>query len=45
MQGVVGGMPILAIAKNNVGNVPSGYFGSAIWFGDLNIEAEQLYIK
>ena len=45
MQGVVGGMPTLAIAKDNIGNVPTGFYGSAIWFGDLNIEAEQLYFK
>ncbi|UCH24405.1 MAG: hypothetical protein JSV66_10645 [Trueperaceae bacterium] len=45
MQGVVGGMPQLAIAKSNLGNVPTGYFGSAIWFGDLLIESEQLYFK
>lgn len=45
MQGVVGGMPSLAIAKSNLGNVPTGYYGSAIWFGDLLIEAEQLYFK
>lgn len=45
MQGVTGGMPQLAIAKNNLANVPTGYYGSAIWFGDLLIEAEQLYFK
>ncbi|MEM7132396.1 MAG: ABC transporter substrate-binding protein [Chloroflexota bacterium] len=45
MQGVVGGMPSLVIAKDNLANVPKGYFGSAIWFGDLHIEAEQLYFK
>ncbi|MEM7535773.1 MAG: ABC transporter substrate-binding protein [Chloroflexota bacterium] len=45
MQGVVGGMPNLVVAKENLVNVPQGYFGSAIWFGDLNIEAEQLYFK
>lgn len=45
MQGVVGGLPTLVIAKDNLTNVPKGFFGSAIWFGDLNIEAEQLYFK
>ena len=45
MQGVTGGMPQLAIAKNNLANVPTGYYGSAIWYGDLLIEAEQLYFK
>ncbi len=45
MQGVVGGMPSLVVAKENLMNVPKGYFGSAIWFGDLNIEADQLYFQ
>lgn len=45
MQGVVGGMPTLVIAKENLVNVPKGFFGSAIWFGDLHIQAEQLYFK
>ena len=45
MQGVVGGMPSLVIAKDNLTNVPKGFFGSAIWFGDLNIESDQLYFK
>ena len=45
MQGIVGGQPHLVIAKSNLVNVPKGYFGSAAWWGDLNIEAEQLYFK
>ncbi|MEM7032429.1 MAG: ABC transporter substrate-binding protein [Chloroflexota bacterium] len=45
MQGVVGGLPQLVIAKENLQNVPKGYFGSAIWFGDLHIESAQLYFK
>ena len=45
MQGVVGGQPDLVIAKANLGNVPKGYYGSAAWWGDLNLEAEQLYFK
>ncbi len=44
-QGVVGGLPHLIIAKTNLGNVPQGFFGSAAWYGDLHIEAEQLYFK
>ena len=44
-QGVVGGIPHLVIANNSLGNVPTGFFGSAIWFGDLLIESEQLYFK
>jgi len=45
MQGVVGGQPHLVVAKANLGNVPTGFYGSAAWWGDLNIEAEQLYFK
>ena len=45
MQGVVGGQPQLVIAKANLGNVPTGFHGSAAWWGDLNIEAEQIYFK
>jgi peptide/nickel transport system substrate-binding protein len=45
MQGIVGGQPLLVVAKSNLVNVPKGYFGSAAWWGDLNIEAEQLYFK
>ncbi len=44
-QGVVGGMPHLVIAKTNLGNVPTGFFGGAGGFGGLHIEAEQLYFK
>ena len=45
IQGVVGGQPHLVIAKANLGNLPTGFHGSAAWWGDLNIEAEQLYFK
>ena len=43
IAGVVGGQPALVIAKKNLKNVPKSFFGTAAWFGDLNIQAEQLY--
>ena len=45
MQGVVGGQPHLVVAKSNLANVPTGFYGSAAWWGDLSIEAEQLYFR
>ena len=45
ISGVVGQLPALVIAKKNLVNVPTGFFGTAIWFGDLTLEADQLFFR
>ena len=43
--GTVGMVPVVYVAKNNIGNVPKAYNPGGMWSGDLNYFAEQLFFK